>query len=63
LEEIERILMKIGSTKIFEKDYRCFNVDGGKFNLPVGDMDFNKNVSTSLKLCILFSCEDFRDFL
>ena len=43
---------------------------GGKFNLPVGNIDFNKNVARSLSeyfdfvqgKCVLFSCEDFRDF-
>ncbi|MDR0820444.1 MAG: DNA adenine methylase [Endomicrobium sp.] len=42
----------------------------GKFNLPVGNIDFNKNVAHSLNeyfdfaqdKCMLFSCEDFRDF-
>ncbi len=44
---------------------------GGKFNLPVGNVDFNKNVVTALNnyfdfVCekkILFSSRDFRKFL
>ncbi len=43
----------------------------GDFNLPVGDVDFNKNTYDALedyfnaveRKCIEWSCRDFRDFL
>ncbi|OEG71120.1 hypothetical protein ATZ36_16315 [Candidatus Endomicrobiellum trichonymphae] len=43
----------------------------GKFNLPVGNVDFNKNAARLLNeyfdfvqgKCIFFTCKDFRDFL